>query len=101
MTNSSDQILAERLADAAGAAIRPLFRGEWSEERKPDTTFVTEADRAAEAAMRWRSRCTSISSVSRLRAKLPLGQSITSRMASSRLCVTTDPFPVCPYHPTR
>ena len=52
MTNSSDQILAERLADAAGAAIRPLFRGEWSEERKPDTTFVTEADRAAEAAMR-------------------------------------------------
>ncbi len=44
--------LAHRLADAAGNAIRPLFRGEWSAERKADRTFVTEADRAAEAAMR-------------------------------------------------
>jgi len=48
----ADAALANRLADAAGAAIRPLFRGEWSEERKADRTFVTEADRAAEAAMR-------------------------------------------------
>ncbi|QIQ87669.1 histidinol-phosphatase [Erythrobacter sp.] len=47
-----DHALALRLADAAGAAIRPLFRGEWSEERKDDRSFVTEADRAAEAAMR-------------------------------------------------
>lgn len=44
--------LANRLADAAGAAIRPLFRGNWSEERKADRSYVTEADRAAEAAIR-------------------------------------------------
>jgi histidinol phosphatase-like enzyme (inositol monophosphatase family) len=47
-----DLALALRLADAAGAAIRPLFRGAWNEERKADRSFVTEADRAAEAAMR-------------------------------------------------
>ena len=47
-----DLALALRLADLAGAAIRPLFRGTWSEEKKADRTFVTEADRAAEAAMR-------------------------------------------------
>ena len=52
MSTFDDLALANRLADAAGAAIRPLFRAEWSEERKPDQTFVTEADRAAEAAMR-------------------------------------------------
>lgn len=44
--------LANRLAEVAGAAIRPLFRGQWSHEAKDDRTFVTEADRAAEAAMR-------------------------------------------------
>jgi histidinol phosphatase-like enzyme (inositol monophosphatase family) len=47
-----DLALALRLADAAGSIIRPLFRGEWSHERKADRSFVTEADRAAEAAMR-------------------------------------------------
>lgn len=47
-----DLALAVALADAAGAAIRPLFRGAWSHERKADRSFVTEADRAAEAAMR-------------------------------------------------
>ncbi|GAA0756964.1 histidinol phosphatase-like enzyme (inositol monophosphatase family) [Erythromicrobium ramosum] len=47
-----DLALALRLADLAGAAIRPLFRGQWSEEKKADRSFVTEADRAAEAAMR-------------------------------------------------
>lgn len=47
-----DLALALRLADAAGVAIRPLFRGQWSHERKADRSFVTEADRAAEAAMR-------------------------------------------------
>ncbi|QYU68155.1 histidinol-phosphatase [Leptolyngbya sp. 15MV] len=52
MPNPADIAFANRLADAAGAAIRPLFRGVWSEERKADHTFVTEADRAAEAAMR-------------------------------------------------
>lgn len=48
----SDLELANALADAAGNAIRPLFRGEWSAERKADRSPVTEADRAAEAAMR-------------------------------------------------
>nr|WP_137676909.1 inositol monophosphatase family protein [Parerythrobacter lutipelagi] len=52
MPSRDDQIFAERLAEAAGAAIRPLFRGNWAEEQKTDTSFVTEADRAAEAAMR-------------------------------------------------
>ena len=47
-----DLALALALADAAGGAIRPLFRGAWSQERKADRSFVTEADRAAEAAMR-------------------------------------------------
>ena len=47
-----DLALALRLADVAGAAIRPLFRGQWSQERKADRSYVTEADRAAEAAMR-------------------------------------------------
>lgn len=52
MSSLSDIDLANRLAQAAGAAIRPLFRGDWSHEEKSDRTFVTEADRAAEAAMR-------------------------------------------------
>jgi histidinol phosphatase-like enzyme (inositol monophosphatase family) len=50
--NDRDLALALRLADVAGAAIRPLFRGQWAEEKKTDRSFVTEADRAAEAAMR-------------------------------------------------
>lgn len=50
--NSRDIVCAQRLADAAGEAIRPLFRGDWSQQRKDDATYVTEADRAAEAAMR-------------------------------------------------
>ena len=52
MATPSDLELANRLADAAGKAIRPLFRGEWDEEQKADRSFVTEADKAAEAAMR-------------------------------------------------
>ncbi len=44
--------LAERLADAAGAAIRPFFRARFDLEQKADASPVTEADRAAEAAMR-------------------------------------------------
>ncbi len=47
-----DFILANRLADAAGAVIRPAFRGDWSHERKADASPVTEIDQAAEAAMR-------------------------------------------------
>lgn len=52
MSITSDLALAHRLADAAGAAIRPLFRAAFAHEAKPDASPVTEADRAAEAAMR-------------------------------------------------
>ena len=44
--------LANKLADAAGDAIRPFFRAEFAHEAKDDASPVTEADRAAEAAMR-------------------------------------------------
>jgi inositol-phosphate phosphatase/L-galactose 1-phosphate phosphatase/histidinol-phosphatase len=44
--------LALRLADAAGAEIRPHFRRPLIVDDKPDLTPVTVADRAAEAAMR-------------------------------------------------
>ncbi|MFS0738084.1 histidinol-phosphatase [Sphingomonas sp. 1P06PA] len=47
-----DIALAEMLADAAGDAIRPLFRRAYQTEAKADRSPVTEADRAAEAAMR-------------------------------------------------
>ncbi len=48
----ADVELAERLTDAAGAAIRPFFRAKFDSETKADASPVTEADRAAEAAMR-------------------------------------------------
>jgi inositol-phosphate phosphatase / L-galactose 1-phosphate phosphatase / histidinol-phosphatase len=48
----SDLALINRLADAAGAAIRPFFRADFAHEAKADTSPVTEADRAAEAAIR-------------------------------------------------
>lgn len=48
----ADIALANRLADAAGAAIRPFFRSAYILEDKTDASPVTEADRAAEAAMR-------------------------------------------------
>lgn len=51
-TNPADLLLAHRLADAAGDAIRPLFRARFAVEHKADASPVTEADRAAEAAMR-------------------------------------------------
>ena len=44
--------LALRLADAAGAEIRPHFRKPLAIEDKADLTPVTVADRAAEAVMR-------------------------------------------------
>jgi histidinol phosphatase-like enzyme (inositol monophosphatase family) len=47
-----DLLLAQRLADTAGAAIRPFFRQRFIRENKADASPVTEADRAAEAAMR-------------------------------------------------
>jgi inositol-phosphate phosphatase / L-galactose 1-phosphate phosphatase / histidinol-phosphatase len=52
METKADIALANRLADAAGAAIRPFFRAEFVYEAKGDSSPVTEADRAAESAMR-------------------------------------------------
>ena len=45
---------AEELADAAGEAIRPWFRSDLDIERKGDGSPVTQADRAAETAIRER-----------------------------------------------
>jgi inositol-phosphate phosphatase/L-galactose 1-phosphate phosphatase/histidinol-phosphatase len=44
--------LANDLADAAGAAIRPCFRQRLTVDQKADLSPVTAADRAAELAMR-------------------------------------------------
>jgi inositol-phosphate phosphatase / L-galactose 1-phosphate phosphatase / histidinol-phosphatase len=52
MVRDADIQLIVRLADAAGAAIRPLFRADFAHEAKADSSPVTEADRAAEAAIR-------------------------------------------------
>lgn len=52
MSLETDIALAQRLADAAGAAIRPYFRGEMGLEAKGDASPVTLADRAGEEAMR-------------------------------------------------
>lgn len=49
---TDDMLLAHRLAEAAGHAIRPFFRARYGLERKDDASPVTEADRAAETAMR-------------------------------------------------
>ncbi len=48
----ADIDLAHRLADAAGAVIRPYFRREFGLEIKDDRSPVTLADREAETAMR-------------------------------------------------
>lgn len=48
----ADLALAQRLADAAGAVIRPYFRQDFGGETKADHSPVTRADREAEAAMR-------------------------------------------------
>lgn len=52
MTLKSDLSLANRLADAAGEAIQPFFRSDYTLEDKADMSPVTEADRAAEQAIR-------------------------------------------------
>ena len=52
MNLAHDIALAGRLADAAGGAIRPFFRADYRHEAKSDASPVTDADRAAEAAMR-------------------------------------------------
>ncbi|NLS27580.1 Histidinol-phosphatase [Sphingomonas sp. S2M10] len=50
--SETDIALAARLADAAGAAIRPYFRADHGVEAKEDQSPVTLADRAGEEAMR-------------------------------------------------
>lgn len=50
--SDADIALADRLADAARAAILPHFRSGLGSEAKHDATPVTLADRAAEEAMR-------------------------------------------------
>ncbi|UZK69084.1 histidinol phosphate phosphatase [Sphingomonas sp. S1-29] len=50
--SQADIDLAGRLADAAGAAIRPFYRAAYGLEVKDDASPVTLADKAAEAAMR-------------------------------------------------
>jgi inositol-phosphate phosphatase/L-galactose 1-phosphate phosphatase/histidinol-phosphatase len=50
--SQTDIDLALRLADAAGAAIRPRFRAEFGLETKADASPVTLADKEGEAAMR-------------------------------------------------
>lgn len=52
MDLTADLALAARLADAARDAIRPWYRSPIDVERKGDASPVTEADRAAEEAMR-------------------------------------------------
>ena len=52
MSLTDDLALANALADLAGAAIRPFFRAPYEIEDKSDASPVTEADRAAELAMR-------------------------------------------------
>lgn len=52
MSLSDDLALAQRLADAAADAIRPFFRAPCDTDYKSDDSPVTQADRAAEAAMR-------------------------------------------------
>ncbi|WP_240499955.1 histidinol-phosphatase [Sphingomonas montana] len=48
----ADIRLAHLLADAAGAAIRPFFRARFDIEMKADASPVTQADQAAERAIR-------------------------------------------------
>jgi inositol-phosphate phosphatase / L-galactose 1-phosphate phosphatase / histidinol-phosphatase len=52
MVGAREIELIGRLADAAGDAIRPLFRAQFAHEAKADSSPVTEADRAAESAIR-------------------------------------------------
>jgi len=52
MSLPDDLLLAQRLADAAADAIRPYFRARYETDFKSDDSPVTQADRAAEAAMR-------------------------------------------------
>lgn len=52
MSQADDIAAAIAMADAAGAAIRPFFRAPYEIDTKADASPVTEADKAAELAMR-------------------------------------------------
>ena len=52
MKYDTEIAIAQRLADAAREEIRPRFRSEFESGTKGDASPVTEADRAAEEAMR-------------------------------------------------
>ncbi len=52
MSLADDLALAHRCADAAADAIRPFFRARYDTDFKSDASPVTEADRAAETAIR-------------------------------------------------
>jgi inositol-phosphate phosphatase / L-galactose 1-phosphate phosphatase / histidinol-phosphatase len=52
LIDDADIRLVQRLADAAGTAIRPYFRGAFGLEHKDDASPVTLADRAAETVIR-------------------------------------------------
>jgi len=52
MSLADDLALAHHLADAAADAIRPFFRARYDTDFKSDASPVTEADRAAETAIR-------------------------------------------------
>ncbi len=52
MSQADDIAIAIAIADAAGAAIRPFFRAPYEIDTKADASPVTEADKAAELAMR-------------------------------------------------
>lgn len=52
MSLADDLALAHRLADAAAEAIRPFYRARYDTDFKSDASPVTEADRAAETAIR-------------------------------------------------
>lgn len=52
MSLTNDIALAQRLADAAGAAIRPYWRSAFGLEDKGDASPVTQADREAEEVIR-------------------------------------------------
>ncbi|MEM1133451.1 MAG: histidinol-phosphatase [Pseudomonadota bacterium] len=80
-----DIILGERLADAAAAAIRPYYRAEFETERKRDKSPVTDADKAAESAMR-----------QILEAERPedaiIGEEFGRKSGMSRRCWVLDPI---------
>ncbi|MEO1046505.1 MAG: histidinol-phosphatase [Pseudomonadota bacterium] len=80
-----DIILAQRLADAAAAAIRPYYRAAFETERKRDSSPVTEADKAAETAMR-----------QILEAERPddaiIGEEFGRKKGTSRRCWVLDPI---------